>query len=99
MTRRAPGSGGGVAPPMWRSYKTSNMLRDPRVNLLVHSLPVAGPGYGQAMHEQVHPGVTEHVAGLVRPPHGGCHAAPGTRRAASHRARPPAEGLCTAGVP
>lgn len=25
--------------------KTTNMLRDPRVNLLVHSLPVTGPGY------------------------------------------------------
>jgi PPOX class probable F420-dependent enzyme len=25
--------------------KTSNMVRDPRVNLLVHKLPVEGPGY------------------------------------------------------
>jgi PPOX class probable F420-dependent enzyme len=25
--------------------KTANMVRDPRVNLLVHSLPVAGPDY------------------------------------------------------
>jgi len=25
--------------------KTTNMLRDPRVSLLVHSLPVKGPGY------------------------------------------------------
>jgi hypothetical protein len=25
--------------------KTNNMIRDPRVNLLVHSLPVSGPSY------------------------------------------------------
>jgi PPOX class probable F420-dependent enzyme len=64
--------------------KTANMGRDPRVNLLVHRLPVAGPDYATisgtaeladdpdgAFHEEMY---ANHMGGATPPPE------PGARR-------------------
>jgi PPOX class probable F420-dependent enzyme len=63
--------------------KTTNMVRDPRVNLLVHSLPVVGPDYATvsgaveltddpvgAFHHEIY-GI--YMGGATPPPEPGAH--------------------------
>ena len=68
MSRCAPGSGGGVAPPMWRSYITL-VERAARVVGEFHGVVDGGVrderADGKAMQQQRHSRVAQHVRRLA----------------------------------
>ena len=80
--------------------KTTNMGRDPRVNLLVHGLPVLGPNYATisgTVELTDDPDGSFHQAD-VRHPHGGSHSSPRAGRETGDRAHRPPSGLPPTGV-